>query len=85
MYVYYPYANSLIITVEKLKYSPLRNYVSYIKKAGIRVLCMPLNLIKYSSHLKENIKIGTSDFLTNFIEACLFYMLVVLHFTNNSR
>ena len=37
---------------------------------------------EHSSHLKENIK-KTFDFLTKFIEACLFYMLVVLHFTDN--
>ena len=44
---------------------------------------MSFNLIKYSSYLKETKK-KTSDFLTKFIETYLFYMLVVLHFTNHS-
>ena len=34
--------------------STLSHYVSFTKIAGIRVLCMSLNLIKCSSHLKEN-------------------------------
>ena len=44
---------------------------------------MSFNLIKCSSYLKETEK-KTSDFLTKFIETYLFYMLVVLHFTNHS-
>ena len=44
---------------------------------------MSFNLIKYSSYLKETKK-EPSDFLTKFIETYLFYMLVVLHFTNHS-
>ena len=76
----------LIGTVWKLQYSHVSHYVSFIKKAGIiaLALCMSLNLSKYSSHLKENIKKKSFDFLTKFIEACLFYSLVVLHVTNNS-
>ena len=34
----------------------LSHCVSFIKIAGIRVLCMSLNLINCSSHLKENTK-----------------------------
>ena len=45
-----------IVSVEKLLYSRLSHYVSFIKIAGIRALCMLLNLIKHSSHLKEDIK-----------------------------
>jgi len=43
--------------------------------AGITAFCMSLNLIKYSSHLKENI--GKKK--TKLIEACLFYMLIVFY------
>ena len=35
-----------IATVEKLQYIRLSHYVSIIKIAGIRALCMSLNLIK---------------------------------------
>ena len=52
--------------------------------AGIRVLCTSLNLIKYSSHLKENIKKKTFYSPTKFIETCLFFMLAMLQFTDNS-
>ena len=38
---------------------------------------------KYSSGLKENTK-KILDFLSKFIEACLFYTLVVLHLTSTS-
>ena len=41
---------------EKLQYSRLSHHVSFIKIAGITALCMSLNFIKYSSHLKENKK-----------------------------
>ena len=41
---------------EKMQYSRLSHYVSVLKIAGIKVLCISLNLIKHSSHLKENIK-----------------------------
>ena len=61
-----------IVTVEKLQYSRLSHYVSFIKIAGIAALCMSLNLIKYSSHLKENVKKNPFDFLTKFIEVGLF-------------
>ena len=40
---------------------------------------MSLNLIKYSSHLKENIKKKTFDFLTKFIQVCLICMLWLRH------
>ena len=84
--------NQFIVTVEKLQYSRLSHYVSFIKITGITALCMSLNLIivssydliNYSLNLKERKKQKTFYFLTKFIEPCLLYMLVVLHFTNNS-
>ena len=46
-----------IVSFEKLQYSRLSHHVSFIKIAGITAfnLRMSLNLIKYSSHVKENI------------------------------
>ena len=44
-----------IVFFEKLQYSRLSHHVSFIKIAGITALRMSLNLIKYSSHVKENI------------------------------
>ena len=41
---------------EKMQYSRLSHYVSVLMIAGIKVLRISLNLIKYSSHLNENIK-----------------------------
>ena len=46
-----------LIPIIQLQYSGLSHHVSFIKIAGIIALCMSLNLIKCSSHLKENIKI----------------------------
>ena len=48
--------NQFIGPVEKLQYSRLSHYVSFIKITGITALCMSLNLINYSSNLKENKK-----------------------------
>ena len=63
-------------------YSRVSHNVSFSKIAGIRALCISLSLIEFSWHLKDNKK--TFDFLAKFIEAFLFYILAVLHFTNNS-
>ena len=43
-----------IVTGEKLQYSRFSHYVSFIKVAAIRALCMSLNLIKYSSHERKH-------------------------------
>ena len=43
-----------LIPIIQLQYSGLSHHVSFIKIAGIIALCMSLNLIKCSSHLKEN-------------------------------
>lgn len=45
-----------IDTVEKLQYFSLSHYASFLKIAGITALCTSLNLINYSSHLKETEK-----------------------------
>lgn len=42
--------NQFIVTVEKLQYSRLSHYVSFIKITGITALCMSLNLIIVSSY-----------------------------------
>ena len=49
MNVYYPYIYQFIVTVEKVQYSRLSHYVSFIKITGITPLCMSLNLIKRES------------------------------------
>ena len=46
-----------LIPIIQPQYSGLSHHVSFIKIVGIIALCMSLNLIKCSSHLKENIKI----------------------------
>ena len=71
-----------IDTVEKLQYFILSHYASFIKIPGITALCTSLNLINYSSHLKETEKKKkrSINFLTKFISMILH--VVVLHFHN---
>ena len=64
-------------------FKSMSHHVSSITMAGITALCMSLNFTKYS-HLKEDIREKNLRFSFKFNKACLFYMLVVLHFTNNS-
>jgi len=79
MYVYHPCTNSL--QPFKNYNSRLSNYVSFIEIAGIRSLCMSLSLIKYSSHLKENIKKHLILLQSSLKRVCTTCWL--LHFTNN--
>ena len=70
-----------IDTVEKLQYFILSHYASFIKIPGITALCTSLNLINYSSHLKETEKKKRSiNFLRKFISMILH--VVVLHVHN---
>ena len=70
-----------IVFFEKLQYFRLSHHVSIIKIAGITALRMSLNLIKYSSHVKENIYIYI---YIMFVYVCSFFMLVLLYLTNDS-
>ena len=65
-----------IVFFEKLQYSRLSHHLSFIKIAGITALCMSLNLIKYSSHVKENIIYIYIYIYIYYVCVCLFFLHV---------
>ena len=65
-----------IVFFEKLQYSRLIHHVSFIKIAGITALRMSLNLIKYSSHVKENNIYIYIYIYIYYVCECLFFLHV---------
>ena len=77
-----------IATVEKPEYSRLSHHVSFIYVAGVRALCMSLNLIKYASHLKKKQKkkllISLQSSLKHVCSTCWLYYVLLITLVNSA-